>query len=332
MTIRISRLVSLPALLGIVALAAFGPVQSIRAASFETGGLKITYDGPAALTFGNIKPGDSNRKQFTVQNVSSVDQNIAIGATTFADLLSTSLLVTPDINGTPIWTRTLASLSGTATTGIEITPILSPGFSVTLGVTISLPSTAANEFQGLVSDGFSIVIGSQIGLPETTPTPSPGDGGNGGDGTGGGDNRPAAAPGGQFDGQPLALLAPGNIATNNAAQPNTLTDGAGNQSPSPSVNNVLGAATSQNLPDCFWWWLLPVIFAALLVAYRVVGNKRKIAFESVWPAVVAIGTIALHLYLHTWYREVAGCDYTTYIVIAELAIYYVFLFKQGKNE
>lgn len=328
MTTRISRLVSLPALLGIVTLAAFGPVQSIRAASFETGGLKITYDGPAALTFGNIKPGDSNRKEFTVENVSTVDQNIAIGATTFVDLLSTSLLVTPDINGTPIWTRTLASLSGTGTTGIEVAPILSPGFIVTLGVTISLPSTAGNEFQSLISDGFSIVIGSQIGLPETTP--SPGGGGTGG-GTGGG-NVPAAAPGGQFDGQPLALLAPGNIAANNVTQPTTLTDGTANQTPSPSVNNVLGATTSENLPDCFWWWLIPLIFAILLVVYRRIGSKRKIAFEPVWPALVAIGAIALHLYLHTWYREVAGCEYTTYIIIGELAIYYFFLFKQSKDE
>ncbi len=330
MRLRIPRLASLPALLGIVALAAFGPIQSIRAATFETGGLRITYSGPDVLTFGNIKPGDSNRKEFSIENISSSPQNIAIGATSFVDLLSTALVVRPDINGSPIWTRSLASLSGTQSTGIEILPLLSPGQSVTLGITISLPATAGNEFQNLVSSGFSLVIGSQL---ELLPTQAPGATNGGVTGPGDGGQPLSPAPILQFDGQPLSLLAPGGAQPTPASSPTALANEPPiTQNQPVDTSEVLGASASQDLMDCFWWWLLPLLFAVLLVVYRIIGRANRIPLEAVWPALAAIGTIALHEYLHTWYREVDGCAYTTYIIIGELAVFYIFMWLQDRDQ
>jgi hypothetical protein len=320
-----SRAFTLPLLLFAVALTAtFGPVQDTKAATFETGGLTISYADPSSLTFANIKPGDSNRKEFTITNSSPIAQNIALGATSFVNALSTALTVTTDINGVFVWQKTLADLAGTASTGVVVMPSLAVGQQVVFGLTIGLPTSAGNEFQNLTASGFSFVLGSQIGVPETS---------SGGGGTG--SNTPTV---------PSPSPSPSNSPRLNS-NPLTLTAPLTSPTPSPTVaaavpdataspteaGNVLGV-TDTTLPPCFWWWLLPLFYALFLIGYRFIGRGRKIFAEPLWPALVAIGLLFLHSYLHKFYAETPQCTFFPYLVVGLLAVYYIFLWMQARDE
>ena len=305
-----------------------------QAASYAAGDLEVQYDGSGALfSASNIAPGYQEVKTLTVINHGTVSHSFSIAISGTVGTLGNVMQFEPRdfITNFPIWNHTLAEISALPDGFVVLSSIMS-GQTIKFNLTVILPSTVGNDYQDKSIETFGIIVGSDSSFaynPTVIPVFGPSESGTSTDqNVTSSQNRAGARR--TTTGKTARGLALG-------------TEGVGQETPLIAENSpaktgeVLGTTaeetkggSTENKSICFWWWVLSIVYAVLLLIYGWIFYKRELMFDWAGPVLGGAFFYFLHWYLHLYYTPSKWCNYFVWIESAEFIIYLI-IYSHFKN-
>lgn len=296
-----------------------------EAASQAVGDLTVEFPSSPLFNASNIVPGYEETRTITVTNNGSVNHSFSIALDGTVGSLAEVIRFEPrDFNTNfPIWTHTLAEIVASPD-GFVVFSAITPGQNVKFNLAAFLPSTVGNTYQGKSVQTFGIILGSDSSYtdnPDIIPV------------FGGGTTTDSTTTG--TSGQPpLTYPRVRGLALG--------TEGVGQGTPVVAENppatpgEVLGTTSetkgeeTSNKNICFWWWVLSIVYAVLLLIYGWIFYKRELIFDWLWPVLGGAALYFLHWYLHNFYTPSKWCPYFVWIELAILILYYI-IYSHYKN-
>ena len=271
-----------------------------RAQNVTAGVLSIEYEGTGPLfSETNLYPGYEKVRTITVTNNGKVAHSFSIAVDGQLGKLAEVLQIEPRNFETkvPFWNKTINNIAKDPNSAIIVGSI-APGETRKVDMAAILPITVGNDYQDTSTFSFDFVVGN-----ESTDQEEPTD----------------------------ISLDLNNLVTINA-QNNAEKETRGNQeiAQNPDTNagevaneaeeKVAGTETENKNP-CFWWWALPLFLALFLTIYGYSAKSRN-WFYAFWPIFAGAIVLNIHWILHQYFEPVKGCDYTLWITLGELVVYY----------
>jgi hypothetical protein len=288
-----------------------GSAPQTHASQFMAGPLRINIPTTPLFQQPNIKPGDSYFKDLTVTNTSSQSHAVAIGIRGATGSLARVIEIRTKVDNQPVWNLTIEKLVSNPAASTIVIPVLPAGETRTMQIEAHLPASTGNAYQGVTTGIFRIVFGTEGAF--VTPTNLSGIGGT------------IIAP---TPGQTGFLASSSQQDSPTIQQANALIAEA---TPIPTPQGhpdafglVQGASTEKS-GNCFWWWVLGILFTLSIALYAWFQRGRTVILGYVWPLVIAAGFYFLHGYLHRFYTESKWCDFFLWYELFILVLYYLSL-------
>ena len=319
----------------------FGAVSTVNfamkteAATLNSGSFTIVTPSDPLFSDLNIAPGYLNAKTVQVTNNGADAKDFSIALSNLSGDLKNVLKIRAEVGGEVKFDKTLTNIAlepnNERVTNVPVNQ------TVTVVFTAYLPTEVGNNYQGK-SVSFDFVMGGSvegsggeytdpvivpvIGPPATPPVSPVAETGQ------------VSGVGGQSAttdsrARNLALGAQG-LTSNSAEAPVVVEN-------TPKTGEVLGTTLDETKGEetsgknvCFWWWVLSIIYALLLLIYGWIFYKRELMFDWVWPIVGGVSLYFLHWYLHNFYTPSKCCPYFVWFELFILILYYM-IYSYYKN-
>ena len=315
-------LLALAFLLGAVSTVNFA--LKTEAASQAVGDLTIEYPGSPLFNASNIAPGYEEVRTISVTNNGSANHSFSIALDGATGILGNVIQLEPRDFTTnfPIWNHTLAEIVASPD-GYKVYPVITPGQMVKFNLAAILPTSVGNDYQGKSVETFGIILGYDSSFEyhePIIPVFGPTDESDGGNQNGQVNTSGGQAPLTYPRIRSLALGTPG-VAEGTPTEITT---------PSKEPGEILGTTTEETKGEetsgknvCFWWWVLSIVYAVLLLIYGWIFYKKELMFDWLWPIVGGTFLYFLHWFLHRYYTPSKWCPYFIWFQLALLLIYYI---------
>ena len=287
------------------------------AANITAGVLNISFAGDQLFSETNLAPGDEVVKDLTVTNTGTVPHSFSIAASGVSGGLADVLQIEPRDGGVAIWNETLTSLASLSNGSKVIIPSIPAGGSKTIQIAAILPTSIGNAYQGTSTPSFDFVTGYESTdqlEPTSNPSPPPTLGTTG------------ATTVGNFSSQTGDSGVADEGITDEEQSLDLNGEVAGEEN-----GEALGVETEE-MPICFWWWVLLAVFAIFLTisGYRNRDKKHIIIWSC--PIISAMALYAIHWILHDYYTPSNMCPYFVWFELLGLVLYGVGVYISRSQE
>lgn len=133
------------------------PLPAAEAVSIsDDSGATISYDGLQLFSETNIQPGDIFDRSVTITNSADTAQQFTLSLDGTLKELGEVMLLTPIVNGTALWAKSMRDIHQSASDTTLITVL--PHSQQSVSFQTILPTTVGNEYQGKTTGLFSLIF------------------------------------------------------------------------------------------------------------------------------------------------------------------------------
>ena len=305
-----------------------------EAATLNTGSFTINTPSDPLFSDLNIAPGYLNAKTIQVTNHDASAKDFSIALSSLSGDLKNVLKIKAEVGGEVKFDEILTSIAVYPNNEF-VTSVPGGNQTVNIIFTAYLPTEVGNDYQAK-SVAFDFVMGGSTieyptpgVIPIVTPPVVTST-----SGTGSTDSTGAST----------STYSPISRTARGLSQATSGGTAVGPEIPAPSptveqpkeTGQVAGETTETKGEEtsgkivCFWWWVLSIVYALLLLIYGWIFYKRELMFDWAWPILGGTVLYFLHWYLHNFYTPSKWCPYFVWFELAILILYYI-IYSYYKN-